>query len=338
MAEKMSEVYEMYDLVVERTSRGRGAILLSTDKGIRQLRQTSVGETRLRTEYQLKEKLAEQGFAYIDRLVETREGELISYDRYGNGYVMREFFDGREMNVTNKNEILMAVDNLAKFHQAGGIVWRQTEGDVQVRDRSNVRRRNREMKRVHAFIGRQSPKREFEELYVKAFTYFYQQGLACECMEVSQVENGGTVTCQEAHTGYCHGSYNHHSVLLFADGQDKLATINFDKFYVGNQLRDLYHFLRKTVEKNGYNYCMMETILLRYGESCPLSKEDLDFIYRLYCYPEKFYKISNQYINSAKNWISPKSLEKLKQIIADEPKKQELLHNLEQNKYKLKSI
>lgn len=340
MAEKMSEVYEMYDLNILRTGRGRGAILLYTDQGIKQLRQVNAGENRLRTEYQLKESLVELGFENVDRLVENVEGDLISYDRYGNGYVLRQFFEGREMNVTNKNEIVRGVKNLARFHQVGRTAWCMLESDVQIRDRSDVKRRNQEMKRVHNFIAKKSPKKEFEEMYMKAFPYFYQQGLFCEEME--RLKNPKSEEKTSSHFGYCHGAYNHHS-LLFVDGADyekgqMIATINFDKFYVGNQLRDLYHFLRKTVEKNGYSYMILETILTSYGEICPLSMEDVDYIYTLYSYPEKFYKLSNQYMNGAKNWISPKSVEKLKQIIADEPKKQELLKLLYENKYKLNTI
>ena len=37
MAEKMGEVYEAYDMEVQGIGRGRGAIILMTDKGIRQV-------------------------------------------------------------------------------------------------------------------------------------------------------------------------------------------------------------------------------------------------------------------------------------------------------------
>ena len=37
MAEKMGEVYEAYDMEVQGTGRGRGAVILMTDKGVRQV-------------------------------------------------------------------------------------------------------------------------------------------------------------------------------------------------------------------------------------------------------------------------------------------------------------
>ena len=50
----------------------------------------------------------------------------------------------------------------------------------------------------------------------------------------------------------------------------------------------------------------------------------------LYSYPEKFYKISNQYMNAPKNWISPKLQEKLEKIMLDEGKKLQLLEQFAQ--------
>ena len=37
LAEKMGEVYEAYDMEVQGTGRGRGAVILMTDKGVRQV-------------------------------------------------------------------------------------------------------------------------------------------------------------------------------------------------------------------------------------------------------------------------------------------------------------
>ena len=51
MAEKMSEVFEMYDVRLDHIGRGRGAMLLQTDKGVRQIRATTAGEKRLQAEH-----------------------------------------------------------------------------------------------------------------------------------------------------------------------------------------------------------------------------------------------------------------------------------------------
>ena len=88
---------------------------------------------------------------------------------------MRMFFDGREMGVSNKNEIMLAVDNLVALHRAGRTVWQEVDRDMQIREKNDVKRRNREMKRVHNYIAKQSPKREFESL-CRHFRTFMSRG------------------------------------------------------------------------------------------------------------------------------------------------------------------
>ncbi|MGN0435125.1 MAG: hypothetical protein ACI4D8_00670 [Wujia sp.] len=325
MSDKMSEVYEQYDMEIYQTSRGRGTTILRTDKGIFQLKTPDVNESRLIAEYNFKERLYETGFIGIDRCVKNKEGELVSYDRYGNAYVMRTFFDGRECDIFSREEIMAAVENLAKLHIACTKVFQETESDVHIRQSSDFRRRNQELKRIHNFIYKRRPKKDFEEMYMRAYHYFYPQALECE-------KSFGHVNLEEMrlHLGYCHGMYNHHSIMMYEGegGRVSIATINFDKFYVGNQLADVYHFMRKTVEKNDYSFDLARDILESYNKICPLYAEDILYIYTLYSYPEKFYKIGNQYINGSKNHISPKMNEKLEKVMEDEDKKLNLLQKL----------
>ncbi len=327
MSDKNVELYEAYDIEIQQTSRGRGAILLKTNMGLLQLRQLDVNESRLNAEYIFKEKMYSAGFENIDRCIRNKEDELVSYDRYGNPFVLRYFFEGKECNITNKAEVELAVDNLARLHIAGKKVFDSTESDVHIRVSGDFRKRNAELKRVRNYIWKKRPRKEFEDTYIKAFDYFFGQALECEKNNISN-----EIRDEGKHMGYCHGMYNQHSVVMVQDENKVAGTINFDKFYVGNQLTDLYHFIRKAVEKNNYNFDVLENILYRYNEICPLNDMDVKYIYTLYRYPEKFYKISNQYINSSKNWISPKMLEKLEKVISDEDNKKYILENMEKIK------
>lgn len=334
MSEKMSEVYSAYDIEVRQTLRGRGSTILVTDKGVYQLKSLDTNESRLNAEYLFKESLYEYGFTSIDRCIKNCDGELVTYDRYNNPFVMRSFFLGKECNATKTDDINDAVDNLARLHIACREVFNSTENDVHIRTNGDFRRRNRELKRVRTFMGRQKLRREFENVYIKAYDYFYEKALRCEekFTPYFSMDRG-------EHLGYCHGTYNHHSILIETDdaGNRHIGTINFDKFYVGNQLADLYHFTRKIVEKNHYSFQILSNILERYGRICPLSEGDIEYIFILYSYPEKFYKLSNQYINSPKNWISPKMMEKLNRMIEDEGDKEALLNELNLHKSRLKS-
>ena len=57
MAEKMGKVYEAHDMEVQGIGRGRGAIILMTDKGIRQVAALNGTDERLLQEKQFKDSI-----------------------------------------------------------------------------------------------------------------------------------------------------------------------------------------------------------------------------------------------------------------------------------------
>lgn len=317
MSEKMSEVYEAYDMEILGAVRGRGSMILKTDRGIRQISPFDGSEERLEQEREFKENLYETGFHHIDCCVPNREGELITCDRYGSPYVMREYFEGRECNSGSICDLNQAAANLAVFHIRGRELYAKEGRTYAYREPGNFRRKTQEMKKIRSFISKRPTKNDFELLYIEAYDAFYRQAIDCQAMM-----DACDRTNIAGHIGYCHGAYNYHSVL-FCGGY--LATVNFDRFHVGYQLIDLYQFIRKVMEKNNYNFNMAVKIIEEYDRILPLTIEDYRYIYILYSYPEKFWKVSNRYMNSRKCWISPANLEKLSKLITDEQEKQKFL-------------
>ncbi len=317
MSEKLSEVYEAYDMEIQGATRGRGTIILKTDKGARQLSPMTGSEERLRQEKEFKDSLYEEGFIHIDRCVENKNGELVTCDRYGNPYVLREYFEGRECNPASTFDLIRAAENLAVFHVRGRSLYAGEGRTYAYREPGNFTRKTMEMKKIRSFISKRPVKNDFEQLYTEAFDMFYEQALKCQEMisHCNRTDLAGKI-------GYCHGSYNYHSVL-FCD--DYMATVNFDRFHVGYQLVDLYQYIRKVMEKNNYNFDIAVELMEEYDRIVPLTDEDYRYIYILYSYPEKFRKISNRYMNSKKCWISPANMEKLKKVIRDEQEKQKFL-------------
>lgn len=344
MSEKMSEVYEAYDMEVINSGRGRGFTLLRTDKGTRRLCPCNIGEARLAREREFKDNLYDAGFTRIDRCVADRDGELITCDRYGNPYILMEYFEGRECNPNHIEELEAAAENLAEFHKAGRLLWeKEAQGSGRTFDGEpgGLSRKVKELKRVRQFISGRKVKSDFELMYIKHFNYYFQQALeAAYMMEEARKEDVGTKGKeyksgeqgkiegvgpeQNTGVGYCHGSYSYHNVIITEEG---IATVNFDSFHVGFQLVDLYQFTRKVIEKTGYRLETARRIIEAYGQVQPLTAKDHEYIYILLKFPEKFWKVSNHYINSRKSWISPVNIEKIRKIIEHEQEKQKFLND-----------
>ena len=176
-------------------------------------------------------------------------------------------------------------------------------------------RHNKELKKIQKFIMGVKRKNAFENLFLQVFWDYYRQGVECVEMlsQVLKKEDGVSAeNIFQNHYGICHGSYNQHNVIL--DDKSE-AIVHFERFSRGNQLNDLYQFARKVMEKNHFGFTQLEDIFKTYGEQLELTTEDYRYMYILFSYPEKFWKIANSYYNTSKAFLSPKYLEKLETVI-----------------------
>jgi Ser/Thr protein kinase RdoA (MazF antagonist) len=114
--------------------------------------------------------------------------------------------------------------------------------------------------------------------------------------------------------------------VLFV-GKD-LAVTNFDRAEIGIQVRDLYDFLRKVMEKNGWQAEFGKSLIDAYDRERKLEETERRVLYAMLLYPEKYWKLVNFYYNSRKSWVSSKNLEKLLRIRAQEEKRAYFLREL----------
>ena len=73
--------------------------------------------------------------------------------------------------------------------------------------------------------------------------------------------------------------------------------------------------MRKALEKNQFQTKIFQAAVKGYEQEISLEQEDYELLKILFSFPEKFWKISNQYYNNKKCWLPPKNLEKLKKTI-----------------------
>ena len=97
--------------------------------------------------------------------------------------------------------------------------------------------------------------------------------------------------------------------------QPRIAVTGFEKFKQGIQAEDLYYFLRKVMEKQGWKVRLGDNMLNAYSAIRPLSEEEMQYLCLRFVYPEKFWKTADSYYRSNKVLLPAKSLEKLETAI-----------------------
>lgn len=312
--EKYRSLLDQYDLQVDRMKRGRGEMICDTNQGLFALSKTKLSQERIEEEYQWKLNLMGQGMYRIDQYIKNKENKFISYNKYYEPFVMRRSYRGSECDIHSHKDLGRTAENLAYFHK----VSRGIEPNESQEDRKGILieqfgQHERELKNIQKFIQKKKNKGAFEYLFLEeAGESLFQMKYSIEKMKELSYEG----------FGWCHGSYNHHKVIL---GKKEIATTHFERFYYGYPMVDVYYFLRKVLEKNNYDFGYTISVLNGYEKIKPLKSEDYTFLYLLFCYPEKFWRISNQYMNHKKCWVLPRYLNKLTEFVELNKKRTEFL-------------
>lgn len=315
MNERELQVLEQYPFTVKGSGRVRGAFLLDTSEGRRLIREFSGSVRKLETEQKLLAHLRRQG-CLVDRIEADQEGNLAAAYRDLGLYVVKEALEGRECDTRSESEILKAVSLLGSMHLA----MRQIP-EIAEEERMRVtgpdageelRRHNRELKKIDRFIRRKNRKNEFETAYLSCFAEVLAEAEKMEqSLRQSDYARLRGEALQEGH--FCHGEYAHHNILIHG-GQ--MSVINFEKCAVNVQINDLYHFMRKILEKQNYDLRLGMRMLYAYEEKKPLSEAEREYLGIRMGYPEKFWKLANYYYNTNKAWIPGKHVEKLEKFLS----------------------
>lgn len=324
MNDSYLDVLQHYEGEPDGVRRGRGAWLWEQNDRIFLLKEYRGTVKRLEFEEAVLYALRERGIPYVDQYIRNKEGELVTVGPDGTRYVLKEWFSERECSLRDTREIFVAVEWIGRLHRAfQGISWQDawSMGSTIPPDLScEMERHNREMKRVRAFIRGKRKKSEFERCVATDFDQFYEQALeAQKGLERLEKKN------EEDRLFLCHGDLDQHHLLL---RRDEAIFVEFHQMHRGSQMSDLSRFMRKVMEKHGWNELLGVSLLERYERENPLDETERNRLYYLLLYPEKYQKQLNYYNNSNKAWIPEKNVEKLRVLVSQQEKRMHFLEKI----------
>lgn len=324
MNDRALKVLEQYDLEVFSTRRGRGSYICETSQGLKALCDFEGSEKKMGFQKQVLEGLRQKGYLWVDPPLESKEGKFVVMDRDGSRYIVKDWFYGRECSSLGEQDVLDAVENLARLHSYLCFPEKEREYCGEPLGKK-LEARTRELKKVRAFIRKQEPKHVFEQLFLKSFSDFFEQAqwvmsaaksAECESFWKAQIAEGKL----------CHGDYNHHHIVFL---DQEIGTTNFAKCRFDMQILDLGQFLRKIMEKQNWDLKLADRMLNVYAGKKGLSEQERRILYLHLAYPEKFWKLANHYYGSRKVWIPARYLQKLELLNSQQEQRKRFLKLLE---------
>lgn len=327
MDEKLAELLSPYELDVFRATRMKGAWVLETGQGIKLFGSSTFSEGKLAFEQRVKQHARAQGFPDVDGYIPTRDGNYLVQGPYNESFVLRDWYIGEECDTQNTAHVLETAKTLARLHNSltGMELTEEEKGFcLQPKLTELLERRNRELRRVRAYIRAKKQKNSFEQKFLSQFSMQYEQAeKAGKALDAEEYEHCYREAVESG--TMLHGNFTHHSVIFC---QDTVAVTGFQKAVTGIQVNDFYLLFRKMLEKWDWDTELGRQMLMAYESVRPLPKEEKRLLFVLLSYPEKFWKVANQYYNNRKSWIPEKNLQKLVQTMEQAEKKEESIQKL----------
>lgn len=299
---------EQYQITPKSTARTRGALLCRTDQGLLILRELKGSEKKLKKQQELLLTLEERGFK-VDSFLPNKEGELVSRDKDNIPYTLAHWYEGRECDTKSREDISESLRTLAGLHNAMKISLAEEYMEKSLEE--EYIRHNQEIRKIRKFIRKKGASSSFEKDYLASVEGFLEKGEEALLM---LKDSGYDELRREAmeQGRVCHGEYNQHNVLILKRGA---AVTNFGHWGFDVQMADLYRFMRKILEKYGWDVPLAREMLRSYHRERPISPREWQNLRVRFTYPEKYWKLANYYYSHNKAWISEKNIEKLKILI-----------------------
>ncbi len=322
MNDRAVSLLDQYEIEVNRTWKGRGAILCESDQGLLIMKEYVGPVEKVKFQDYLLKHIKESGAVRVESILRTKEGEMIVYDQDRVAYIVKTYCEGRECNHRDQQECGQAVRTLANLHKVSDLSGYEILQEQPVcHIEKEYEKHNRELKKVRRFLREKSQKTDFEIYLMKHYDYFLD--IALQITEELQY-----YAYEEDSYEFpivCHGDYQYHNIIQTEAGT---VLINFEKCVRDYPVRDLYLFLRKLLEKNNWSQTLGDMLLESYNRERPLTDRDYSQLYYRFAYPEKFWKIVNFYYNTGKAWIPDRNMEKIEKLFAQEREKQLFLENI----------
>lgn len=322
MYNQTEAVLSQYELEIRQITKGRGTYICDTDKGMKLLVPFRGSKERGEWLKRYLEKISEAGFA-VEQIYPNKNIEAVTEDEVtGERFLLKDRIAETELNTAHFGEMLEAVEMLAEYHLAAENVMPEERDASMFYDAVNTRVRHyKELIKVRNYIRNRKKKMEFERLYMEHCPQMLLVGQ--RSIEILEKQEEGSVNAI-----VCHGDCNQHNIVWTNEGW---KLIHFENAVYGWAVWDLANYLRKMLEKNGWDEELGMEMVRAYDKVRALGKNGYLQLYALLLFPEKFWKVTNHYMNSNKAWIPARDIEKLEKVIAQEPKRLKFAENLFSN-------
>jgi len=213
----------------------------------------------------------------------------------GQHYLLSEWIDGHQVDLTQHSQLSAACQTLARFHQASsghrplpGVNMRARRGQLV----QSFARHCHELERFPLQTTGHSRLTSFDQA-IRTETDYYL-ALAKFALALLGGSSYVDLAAQAANDGsLCHGDVAARNFILTPSGE--VCLIDFDGLRQDLPLADLWKLFRRAMKAYHWNVDLGLGILEAYESVTSLSPRELEVLLALTCFPQKFWRLANRY-------------------------------------------
>ncbi len=313
-------VEELYTLVLQgfglkahRITKEKSYFICSTSQGALKLQKSFDTPEGILFQHSIKEHLQRKGFPVADRFLLSVDGlPYVLYDQ--SVYTLGHLPPGKEANFSDTRCFEGVVATLAHFHQkANHIAFPGSPILSDQRPLTDYAKDLADLVVMRKRISSQKRMSDFDVLFLKNYeSYATQLQQALELLDKNAALNHYMKKAREENA-VCHGIMKSESFLV---DKGQMLLVNYSMASVGSRMLDLSSLIRRYAKRLQGYIITVEDIVRLYDRHASLEREELNILYPLLLYPQKFIRICNQYYAKKRTWTPNAIANRMENLLA----------------------
>jgi CotS family spore coat protein len=279
--------------------------ILNTDSGVKVIKKIapdseSARQSILFQQY-IKENLCRQGYPFLDHFhLSVKNEPFVVLDK--SLYSLTDHLPFRESNFAAPAEFKKVVANVAVMHALAKNIAPYNDSFPQSSKQSVdglYQSSAGKLISLKKNIAKYKQLSDFDVLFYKNFSYYKEKLDQWHCLiRASNFEERDREAREKGE--FCHNLLKEEYLLL---NKEDVYITNFSDCAYGYSLTDLALLLKRHFKASTDRTADITDIIETYHKNNPLTKKDIEILYALLLFPDKFIKICSQYYAKKRTWI-----------------------------------
>jgi len=288
----------------------RGYYLCDTANGFVKIHRTSDEPMEIYTRHDLLKKLENAGFLNGELILETPQG--IPYVNLGRDmFIMCRHIPGRDLDLDNPNDIALALETLARFHQAACNISVGYEPSPLLTE--VYAKQSAALNHAVKQVNRRPRLSDFDILLIK-YANLYGDYAADAQSALAKTDYAALHSQALSQGRVCHNALKEENLPIY---KDSCYLLNLSDATIDLQLTDLSNFIRRYARRSSRSIPIQRLIEL-YSKFNPLPDSARAIIHAQLSYPWPFMKIVSQYYSKKRNFTPVAITSRMTEVLEEQ--------------------